>query len=116
MEYPTKNLSKNKPTPKTTMGRRLVDWTKFSNENLKFILDVLSLHCSPYEVEVANEIERRIMADTWLDLEKPPPPLENIPNWLKRWPFCRLWSQDPRRSGGVVEKKNGQSDETLEEK
>lgn len=44
-----------------------------SNENLKFALDLLSLHQSPYEIEVANEISKRIQAGTWLDLEIHPP-------------------------------------------
>ena len=84
------------PTPSYSLARRQTDWTKLSNENLKFVLDVLSLHYSPVEVDAANEIERRIMLDTWLNLENPPPPLENLPNWLKRWPFCLLWKQRPR--------------------
>ena len=90
------NLAIYKPAPNTSAARRLTDWTKLSNENLKFSYDVLSLHQSPFEVEVANEIERRIMVGTWLDLEKPPPPLENMPKWLKIYPFSLLWHQRPR--------------------
>lgn len=81
----------------TSASRREVDWTKLSNENLKFALDWVSLHNSPYEVEVANEIERRIMSGTWYDIDCPPPPLtEDMPKWLKIWPFSLLWHQRPR--------------------
>jgi hypothetical protein len=73
--------------------RLITDWSRFSNEDLKFSLDLLSLHHSPYEVDAANEITRRIVAGTWLDLEKPPPPLEALPHWLKKWPFRLFWRQ-----------------------
>jgi len=100
MEYTLANLSSTiKPAPNTSLARRQTDWTKLSNENLKFALDILSLHHSPFEVEVANEIERRIMADTWLNLNNPPPPLENLPKWLKIFPFSLLWHQRPRQMG-----------------
>lgn len=96
MENILKSTYQYKPAPGTTMARRQTDWKKLSNENLKFALDLLSLHQSPWEVEAANEIMRRIEEGTWLDLDAPPPPLENLPKWLKTWPFCLLWSQRPR--------------------
>ena len=78
-------------------SRQVIKWSDLSNENLKFTLDLLSLHQSHYEIEVANEIERRIQAGQWLDLEKTPPPLaSDVPKWLKTWPFSLLWSQRPR--------------------
>jgi hypothetical protein len=78
-------------------SRQVVKWSDLSNENLKFSLDLLSLHQSPYEVEVANEITRRIEAGIWLDMDKTPPPLApDVPKWLKTWPFSLLWSQRPR--------------------
>ena len=94
--YNLKNLAIYTPAPFTSAARRQVDWTKFTNENLKFMLDLLSLHHSPDEVQAANEIQRRILAGTWISLENPPPPLENLPWWLKTWPFCLLWEQRPR--------------------
>jgi len=98
MEYTLTNLSSTiKPAPNTSLARRSTDWTKLTNDNLKFALDILSLHHSPFEPEVANEIQRRIVAGTWLDLENPPPPLENIPYWLKIYPFRLLWKQGSRR-------------------
>lgn len=95
--------SKIKPAPNTSAARRVIDWTLFSNDNLKFAYDLLALHYSPYEVEAMNEIARRIEAGTWLDLDSPPPPLENLPHWLKVWPFCLLWKQGRKsNAGGVV--------------
>jgi len=90
------NLGIVRPAPNTSASRRAADWSLISNENLKFALDTLSLHHSPFEVDAMNEIQKRIMAGTWLDLEKSPPPLENIPKWLKIFPFSLLWSQRPR--------------------
>ena len=88
----------SKPAPGTTGARRETDWTKMSNENLKFAYDLLCLHQSPWEVDAANEIQKRIVAGTWLNLEAPPPPLENLPHWLKTWPFSLLWRQRPAPS------------------
>jgi hypothetical protein len=87
---------KYKPAPGTSLARRETDWTKLTNENLKFAYDLLSLHHSPFEVEAMNEIQERIMAGTWLDLDNPPPPLENMPKWLKMYPFSLLWHQRPK--------------------
>lgn len=67
-----------------------------SNNDLKFALDLLSLHHSPEEVKVANEISKRIDAGTWLDIEQPIPATEELPAWLKVFPFCLLWKQRPR--------------------
>lgn len=75
---------------------RFVDWASMSNENLKLTLELLSRHSSPFEVEAANEIQRRIVLGTWKVPDTPPPPVENLPRWLKMWPFCLLWSQRPR--------------------
>lgn len=78
-------------------GRQATRWSQMSNEDLIFALDVLSLHYSPFEVDAANEIERRIMAGTWIDINQPPPThSEEIPSWLRVWPFRLLWSQRPR--------------------
>jgi hypothetical protein len=74
--------------------RRSTPWAMMSNENLKFSLDVLSLHHSPYEVDCMNEIQKRIVEGRWLDLEKPPPSRsEAVPAWLKVYPFSLLWKQ-----------------------
>lgn len=82
------------PAPGTSEARRVTDWRKLSNDNLKFALDTLSLHHSPFEFEVANEIERRIQAGQWLDINEPTPPLtEAVPSWLHWFPFCLLWKQ-----------------------
>jgi len=88
--------SKIKPAPNTSLARRVTPWEDMSNENLKFTYDLLSLHSSPYEIDAMNEIQRRVVAGIWLDLEKPPPPLNNVPGWLKIFPFSLLWSQRPR--------------------
>ncbi len=96
MQNTFENLSSIiKPAPNTSLARRATPWHLMSNESLKFALDVLSLHHSPFEVEAMNEIQSRIVSGTWLDLEKPPPPLQNIPFWLKIYPFSLLWKQRP---------------------
>lgn len=85
------------PTKRKTW-RKNTDWSKLSNDDLKFALDVLSLHYSPFEVDAANEITKRIQAGTWLDLDAAPPAVEGLPAWLKVWPFAWLfWSQRPKR-------------------
>ena len=98
MQTNLQNLYSYKPAPTGEKTfRQDTDWRKLSNENLKFSLDLLSLHQSPYEVQVANEITRRIQAGEWLDMDKTPPPLApDVPKWLKTWPFSLLWSQRPR--------------------
>lgn len=79
MDKSLQNLGIIRPVAKNTSeARRQTDWTKLSNENLKFMLDLLSLHFSPFEVDCANEVQRRIVAGIWLDMEKPPPPSETI--------------------------------------
>jgi hypothetical protein len=85
------------PRPYTSEARRITDWTILSNENLKFAYDLLALHHSIFEADAANEIERRIQSRTWLDLEKSPPPLHELPVLFLNWPFSLLWNQCPKR-------------------
>jgi len=75
--------------------RQSTNWTLLSNDDLKFALDVLSLHNSPYEVQAANEITRRIIDGSWYDVDQPIRPTENLPAWIKVWPFCLMWKQRP---------------------
>jgi hypothetical protein len=89
------DLGFTRPAPGTTEARRETDWRKLSNENLKFALDTLSLHHSPFEYQVANEIERRIQAGQWLDADQPTPPFtSDVPAWLHWFPFSLLWKQN----------------------
>jgi len=81
------------PISHTSEMRRKTDWSKLSNENLKFALDTLSLHQSPFEVDCMNEIQRRIVAGEWLDLDASPPLIHNVPKWLELFPFSLLWHQ-----------------------
>jgi len=62
----------------TSEKRRVAEWGKMTNENLKFAFDVLSLHHSPFEVDCANEIQKRIMAGVWLNVNNSPPPSYTI--------------------------------------
>lgn len=50
---------KLRPAPNTSAPRREINWTLMSDENLIFALKLLSLHQSPYEIDAANEFERR---------------------------------------------------------
>lgn len=91
------NLARQPDTVRTiSQVRRETDWTKVSNENLKFALDVLELHHNPVAADVLFEIQRRVAAGRWLDIENPPPPLHNLPFFLTIWPFSLLWRQRPR--------------------
>jgi len=87
------NLQTVRPAPGTTAARRSVPWAKMSNEDLKFALDTLELHQSPYVYDALLEIQQRIARGEWLDLEKSPPPLHDLPWWLQVWPFRLLWKQ-----------------------
>jgi hypothetical protein len=94
MELTLTNLSSNiKPAPNTSLARRAVCWSGMTNENLKFTYDLLCLHQSPFEVDAMNEITKRIVAGTWLDLDAPPPLLHSVPKWLIVFPFSLLWHQ-----------------------
>lgn len=88
---------KYKPAPNPNAPRREIDFTKFSNANLKFALDVLSSHYSPWTDAALIEIQQRMARGTWLDLEKPPPPSHDLPWVFTVFPLRLLWKQ---RSGG----------------
>lgn len=88
-----KNSQTVRSAPGSSVSRSVVRWEEMSNENLKFALDLLSLHQSPDVYDVLFEIQQRAARGEWLDLDKPPPPLNNLPQWLKRWPFRLLWKQ-----------------------
>jgi hypothetical protein len=99
-DYPYQNTyvpSRPAATPCTTEARRQTDWVKLNNDNLKFAYDILCLHHSPYEVDAANEIQRRIITGEWLDLETPPPPLHKVPYMFEIFPLRLLWKQRPAR-------------------
>jgi hypothetical protein len=74
-------------------ARDTVRFEDMSNESLKFTLDILELHQSPYIARALTEIERRIERGVWLDIEDSPTPSEELPWWLKIWPFRLLWKQ-----------------------
>lgn len=95
MQTTLKNLGIVRPAPRpgTSDARRQTDWSLLTNDNLKFALDTLSLHQSPYEVDAMKEIQKRIEAGTWLDLGAAPPLIHNVPKWLEMFPFSLLWHQ-----------------------
>lgn len=78
-------------------ARRKIDFTKFSNANLKFAFDILCLHYSTYQYQALDEIQQRMARGEWLDLEKPPPPSHNLPKIFTIFPLNFFWKQ---RSGG----------------
>jgi hypothetical protein len=84
---------KLRPAPNTSAARRAVPFDKMSNDDLKFALDLLELHHSPWLGDAWAEVERRIDAGEWLDVNLSPPPLHNLPWWLQMWPFRLLWRQ-----------------------
>jgi hypothetical protein len=89
---------KVRPAPGRKTYRQNTEWSKMSNDDLKFALDVLSLHHSPFEVDAANEIGRRIERGTWLQLDSPVPTMaEDVPALFHVFPFSLLWKQRPQR-------------------
>lgn len=92
---------KYKPAPDTTAPRREIDFTKFSNDNLKFAFDVLSSHYSPWTDAALFEIQQRMARGTWLDLDQPPPPSHTLPRILTVFPFNLLWKQRKKSVGEV---------------
>ena len=81
--------------PTAHVPPRKVDFAGMSNDDLKFALDDLSAQNSVHEIDVLREIEKRIGRGVWLDLDAPPPSVNDVPGWLKVFPFCLLWKQRP---------------------
>jgi hypothetical protein len=92
----SRSLQTVRPAPGRKTYRQNTDWSKMSNDDLKFALDILSLHYSPYEVDCMNEIQKRIERGTWLQLDSPVPTMApGMPGIFYIWPFSLLWSQRP---------------------
>ena len=94
-DFVLKNVGIIRPAPGSTAARRAVPWSEMSNDDLKFAIDLLTLHHSPFEEQALLEVARRIDMGTWLDINSSPPPLHNLPWWLQMWPFRLLWKQRP---------------------
>ena len=78
--------------------RQNTNWKIMSNDELKFALDTLSLHHSPFEVDVMNEIESRIMAGKWIDINQPVATMaQDVPALFYIFPFSLLWKQRPQK-------------------
>jgi hypothetical protein len=92
---------KYKPAPNTSAARREIDFTKFSNDNLKFAFDVLCSHYSPWTDAALFEIQQRTARGTWLDLDQPPPPSHTLPRILTVFPLRLLWKQRKKSVGEV---------------
>jgi hypothetical protein len=75
--------------------RQDTDFASMDNQTLKFTVDLLYLHNSDYLESAMSEIISRIENDEWLDLNAAPPTQENLPAWLKIFPFNLLWKQRP---------------------
>jgi hypothetical protein len=95
-DYATKNTKVTAaPTNKKTF-RQDTDWTQMSNEELIFATNILSQHQSPFEVDAANEISKRIDRGEWIELDSPVPAIADLPWIFYVWPFCYFWSQRAR--------------------
>jgi hypothetical protein len=95
-EYATKDAKVTAaPTDKKAF-RKDTDWSKMSNDELIFATNLLSSHNSPFEVDVANEISKRIDQGKWIELDSPVPAMADLPWFFYIWPFRLLWSQRPR--------------------
>lgn len=89
--------TKLRPAPSRKTYRQNTDWSKMSNDDLKFALDILSLHYSPFEVDCMNEIQKRIERGAWLEIDSPVLTMsDNVPALFHVFPFSLLWKQRPR--------------------
>jgi hypothetical protein len=82
------------------INRDEVDWSKVDNDALRMLLSLPYFDKLPCSDEIYTEVQNRFLRGDWLDLVNPPPPLETLPKWLKKWPFCLLWYQRPRMGEG----------------
>lgn len=85
-----------RPAPGAGTSRQDTDFARMSNENLKFAIDTLTLHSSPYLDQAWLEVGRRIERGTWLDVEAPPPLITTLPGGLIGAVLC-LFSEQYRR-------------------
>ncbi len=84
-------------TAKTTF-RQNTDFSRMTNEQLKFSLDLLFRHqATDYLVLALEEVERRIDRGEWLDLEDAVINTDDLPAWLTVWPFCLLSRQQRKK-------------------
>ena len=74
-----------------------IDWTKVSREDVIKALRLYDHSSIFFDAQVLDllvlEIQRRAISGDWLDLDLSPAPLENLPGWLKIWPFRLFWKQ-----------------------
>lgn len=87
----------SRPALGTSAARRFVPYSEMSNEALKFTIDTLALHQSPFLDDAIKEAAARMEKGEWLELDAPPPSNDNLPEWLKTWPFSLLSRQERQR-------------------
>jgi hypothetical protein len=80
-------------------SRKRVHWEKIKDDDLLKLIPLLERHSSPFVEEAVSEVVRRA-GDSFIfpvePLEKPAPIVdEDVPHWLKVWPFC-LFSSHQR--------------------
>ncbi len=94
--------------PAGSNSRRFVDWRSMSDENLAFALRLLSSHYSPYEVDCANEIQRReVERQQAVFVDNTPPPLVIVPQKGYKVRSCStLWVLGVGGGGGLFRKKS----------
>ena len=98
----------NNVKPAGSYSRRFVDWRSMSDENLAFALRLLSSHYSPFEVDCANEIQRReVERQEAVFIDNTPPPLANdVPKGYKVRSCSTLWVLGVGGGGGLFRKKS----------
>lgn len=85
------------PVSKEKTQRQEIDFTQIDDENLMEIIRVMGESNSPATDEFIDELIRRAGCGLIIpELEHQITPIENLPAWLKIWPFSLMWKQRPR--------------------
>lgn len=87
-----------RPAPGAATFRQDTKWDLMSNEDLKFALDLLFRHGSTsYLADALEEVDRRIDRGTWIDIDDVIINVDDLPGWLRVWPFCLLSRQQRQK-------------------
>lgn len=76
-------------------SRQSVQWDKIPDDQIYQLMRLLEGHNSIFADQAREELARRCAAGFIVpELETPPPPqTDDVPAWLKIFPFTLLWRQ-----------------------
>ena len=74
-----------------------IDFTKIGDDALLKLIRISGAEGSPATDEFIDELIRRAGAGMIIpEFEHQIKPIDNLPAWLKKWPWKLLWKQRPR--------------------